>query len=97
MGSEPERSIPEESRRLQLTPIINKNTEPSLLLSSDFKTFPPFHQVGARSIEFQAMPGSETRALRAKIMRHASFLRPGGPSELRIVDCGMRIEKQKPQ
>jgi hypothetical protein len=40
MGSEPERSIPEESRRLQLTPIINKNTQPSLLLSSDFKTLP---------------------------------------------------------
>ena len=22
---------------------------------------------------------------------------PGGPSELRVVDCGMRIEKQRPQ
>jgi len=37
-----------------------------------------FRQVGARSIEFQALPGPEVRALRAKIMRHASFLGPGG-------------------
>jgi hypothetical protein len=29
-------------------------------------------------VEFQALPGPEVRALRAKIMRHVSFLGPGG-------------------
>jgi hypothetical protein len=40
------------------------------------------------------LPGPEARALRAKIMRQFSFLGPGGPPKLRIVDCGMRIEKE---
>jgi hypothetical protein len=41
---------------------------------------PPFtfHQVGVRSIECQALPGREARALRAKIMRPASLPGPGG-------------------
>jgi hypothetical protein len=30
-------------------------------------------------------------------MRHASFPGPGGPPQLRIVDCGMRIEKENPK
>jgi hypothetical protein len=55
-----------------------------------------FHQVPVRWIEFQAVPGPEARAWRAKIMRHTSFLGPGGPPQLRIVDCGMRIEKETP-
>ena len=37
MGSQPERPISEELQWPELPPIINKNTEPGLLLSSDFK------------------------------------------------------------
>jgi hypothetical protein len=36
-------------------------------------------QAGLRSMEYQALPGPETRALRAKIMRHVSVLGSGGP------------------
>jgi hypothetical protein len=56
-----------------------------------------FHQVPVRWIELQAVPGPEARAWRAKIMRYTSFLGPGGPPQLRIVDCGMRIEKETPK
>jgi hypothetical protein len=37
-----------------------------------------FRQVGVKAIQFKALPGPEARALREKIMRHASFLGPGG-------------------
>jgi len=50
------------------------------ILSSAFKNLPTFTfpQVGIKAIEFQAMPGPETRAWCAKIMRPRSFLGPGG-------------------
>jgi 8-oxo-dGTP pyrophosphatase MutT (NUDIX family) len=46
---------------------------------------PPFtfRQVGRRWIEFQAFPGPEARALRAKTMRHPSFSGSGGQALLR--------------
>jgi hypothetical protein len=49
-----------------------------------FISWPPFifHQVGVRSIECQALPGREARALRAKIMRRASLLGRGGQAVL---------------
>ncbi len=56
-----------------------------------------FLRVGVKCTGFQALPGPEARALRAKTMRHASFLGPGGPPKLRIVECGMRIEKENPK
>ena len=43
------------------------------------------------------VPGPGARTFWAKIMRQFLFHGPGGPSELRIVDCGMRIEKEKPK
>jgi hypothetical protein len=60
------------------------------------RVLPPFtfQKVGVSPVVFQALPGPELRALREKSMRHFSFFGPGGPSGLRIVDCGMRIEKK---
>ena len=43
-----------------------------------------FSQAGARWIEFQALPGPEARALRAKTMRPASFLGRGGQAVLSL-------------
>jgi len=50
-----------------------------------------FRQVGVRPIEFQALPGPEARALRAKTMRRVSSLRPGGQFKcgMSIAECGM--------
>jgi hypothetical protein len=42
---------------------------------------------------FDCLPGPWARTFWAKIMRQLSFHGSGGPKELRIVDCGMRIEK----
>ena len=39
-------------------------------------------QGGVKPIEFQALPGSEARALRAKTMKRASLLGPGGQAFL---------------
>ncbi len=44
-----------------------------------------FRQVGVASTEFQALPGPEARALRAKSMRHAPFLGPGGQAVLSLI------------
>jgi hypothetical protein len=49
-----------------------------------------FRQVGVRSVEFQALPGSEARALRGKTIRHASFLGPGGQALLSLRTGGFR-------
>jgi hypothetical protein len=49
---------------------------PSTLLTFTFR------QGDARLIECQALPGPETRALRAKTIRHTSFLGPGGQAVL---------------
>ena len=45
---------------------------------------PPFtiRQVGRRGVEFQAFPGPEARALRAKTIRRASFPGSGGQAVL---------------
>jgi hypothetical protein len=43
-----------------------------------------FRQIGARSIEFQALPGPDARALRAKTMKHALFFGPGGQAVLSL-------------
>jgi hypothetical protein len=41
--------------------------------------------------------GLGARTFWAKIMRRLPFHGPGGPPKLRNVDCGMRIEKEKPK
>jgi hypothetical protein len=41
-----------------------------------------FHHVGVKGVEFQALPGPEARALRAKTIRRTSFLGPGGQAVL---------------
>jgi hypothetical protein len=50
----------------------------------DFLALPTFtfRQVGVKAMEFQAVPGPEARALHGKIMRHESFLGPGGQTDL---------------
>jgi hypothetical protein len=49
------------------------------------------------AIAWTPMPGPGARVWDSKIMRRPSFHGPGRPSELRIVDCGMRIETQRAQ
>jgi len=50
-----------------------------------------------RPIEYQALPGPKTRALRAKIMRRASFLGPGGHPNcgMPIAECGLKKKSKK--
>jgi hypothetical protein len=48
-------------------------------------------------VALDLVPGPGARSFRAKTMRQLPFHGPGGPSKLRIVDCGMRIEKQRPK
>jgi hypothetical protein len=55
-----------------------------------------FRQVGVKPIEFQAMPGPKARALHAKIMRHASFLRPGGQAVLSLRTGVFRCRGARP-
>jgi len=55
-----------------------------------------FRQADVKRIEFQALPGPEARALRAKTMRHISSLGPGGQAFLfprtGLVQCrGARV------
>jgi len=54
---------------------------------------------GARHLKvaFDPVPGPAPRTFCAKTMRRLPFPGPGGPLELRNVDCGMRIEKENPK
>jgi hypothetical protein len=56
-----------------------------------------FRQVDVSPIEFQALPGPEARALRAKTMRRASFLGPGGQFKcgMPIAECGLKKKTKK--
>jgi len=59
----------------------------------------PLHSLslGLRWIEFQALPGPEARALRAKTMRRASFPGPGGQFKCGMwsAECGMARTETK--
>jgi hypothetical protein len=48
-------------------------------------------------VAFARVPGPDARTLGSKTMRRLLFHGSGGPLELRIVDCGMRIEKENPK
>jgi hypothetical protein len=54
-----------------------------------------FSQVGVKAIEFQAMPGPEARALRAKTMKARLVSWIGRAAQMRNVECGMQNEKKK--
>ena len=63
----------------KIRPIVNTAKAGKIRLNP--RRFLPtftFLQVGIRAIEFQALPGLEARALRAKTMRRASLPGPGG-------------------
>ncbi len=61
-------------------------------------TRPPSFSVSQMKVKvWEAFSGPGSRALPAEIMRQLPFSGPVGPPRLRIVDSGVRIEKESPK